>query len=241
MILKNRRVLITGGSRGIGAAIARRFAAEGAALFIVARSPRELEKIALETGANFDLCDVTQPGEIEAVCRRAGPVDVLVNNAGIAESAPLLRTDLEMWRRSVDTNATSAFLFSRALVPGMVQRGFGRIVNLASSMAKKGQAYLSAYAAGKCALLGLSSCLAAELQPYGILVNAICPGYVDTPMTRANAARVAKSTGSTPREVLRRFLASSGQSKLLHPNHIAEVALALARPECGHTGAAIDL
>jgi len=239
--MRDRVALITGGGRGIGEAIARRFAAEGARLFITSRTPKDLERVALETGANFDICDVTQPKEIGALVRKIGPVDILVNNAGIAESASFLRTDLETWRRVMDTNVTSAFLFCKALVPGMVERGYGRIVNIASIAGKRGAPYLTAYAASKHALLGFSSSLAMELQPKNITVNAICPGYVDTPMTRSNAARIAKLTGSTSKEVVKKLLASAGQAKLLHPGHIAEVALALAREDCSHTGAAIDL
>ena len=239
--MKDRVALITGGGRGIGEAIARRFAAEGCRLFITSRTPKDLERVALETGANFDICDVTQPKEIGALIRKIGPVDILVNNAGIAESAPFLRTDLETWRRVMDTNVTSAFLFCKALVPGMIDRGFGRIVNISSICGKRGGPYLTAYSASKHALLGFSSSLAMELQSHNIMVNAICPGYVDTPMTRSNAARIAKVTESTSKEVIKKFLSSAGQAKLLHPGHIAEVALALSRDDCSHTGAAIDL
>src|SRR6185436_6293835 len=108
--MKDRVALITGGGRGIGETVARRFAAEGARLFITSRTPKDLERVALATGADFDICDVTQPKEIGALVRKVGKVDILVNNAGIAESAPFLRTDLEMWRRVIDTNLTSAFL-----------------------------------------------------------------------------------------------------------------------------------
>ena len=239
--MKDRVALITGGGRGIGEAIARRFAAEGARLFITSRTPKDLERVALETGANFDLCDVTQPKEIGALIRKIGPVDILVNNAGVAESAPFLKTDLETWRRVIDTNVTSAFLFCKALVPGMIDRGYGRIVNIASIAGKRGGPYITAYAASKHAMLGFSSSLAAEMQDKGITVNAICPGYVDTPLTRSNAARIAKLTNSTSREVIKKLLASAGQAKLLHPGHVAEVALALARQDCAHSGAAIDL
>jgi NAD(P)-dependent dehydrogenase (short-subunit alcohol dehydrogenase family) len=239
--MKDRVALITGGGRGIGEAIARRFAAEGARLFITSRTPKDLERVALETGADFDICDVTQPKEIGALVRKIGKVDILVNNAGIAESAPFLRTDLEMWRRVIDTNLTSTFLFCKALVPGMIDRGYGRIVNIASIAGKRGGPYITAYAASKHAILGFSSSLAMELQPTGITVNTICPGYVDTTMTRSNAARVAKATGQSSKEVVKQFLASVGQTKLLHPGHVAEVALALARSDCSHTGAAIDL
>jgi 3-hydroxybutyrate dehydrogenase len=239
--MKDRVALITGGGRGIGEAIARRFAAEGARLFITSRTPKDLERVALETGANFDLCDVTQPKEIGALVRKIGPVDILVNNAGVAESAPFLKTDLETWRRVIDTNVTSAFLFCKALVPGMLDRGYGRIVNIASIAGKRGGPYITAYAASKHAMLGFSSSLAAELQDKGITVNAICPGYVDTPLTRSNAARIARLTNSTSKEVIKKLLASAGQAKLLHPGHVAEVALALARQDCAHSGAAIDL
>lgn len=239
--MKDKLALITGGGRGIGEAIARRLASEGARLFLTSRTPKDLERVALETGANFDVCDVTQPKEIGALVRKIGPVDILVNNAGIAESAPFVRTDLETWRRVLDTNVTSAFLFCKALVPGMIDRKFGRIVNIASISAKRGGPYLTAYAASKHALLGLSSSLAMELQGTGITVNAICPGYVDTTMTRSNAARIARATGQTSKDVIKKFLSSAGQAKLLHPGHVAEVALALAREDCSHTGAAIDL
>jgi len=239
--MRDRVALITGGGRGIGEAIARRFAAEGARLFITSRTPKDLERVALETGANFDICDVTQPKEIGSLVRKIGPVDILVNNAGIAESAPFLRTDLETWRRVMDTNVTSAFLFCKALVLGMIERGYGRIVNIASIAGKRGGPYITAYAASKHALLGFSSSLAMELSEKGVTVNAICPGYVDTPMTRSNAARIAKVTASTSKEVVKKLLSSAGQAKLLHPGHVAEVALALAREDCSHTGAAIDI
>jgi 3-hydroxybutyrate dehydrogenase len=239
--MKDRIALITGGGRGIGEAIARRFAAEGARIFITSRTPKDLERVAIEIGANFDICDVSQPKEVGALVRKIGPVDILVNNAGVADSAPFVRTDLETWRRVMDTNVTSAFLFCKAIVPGMIDRRYGRIVNIASIAGKRGGAYITAYAASKHALLGFSTSLAAELKDAGIMVNAICPGYVDTSMTRRNAARVAKATGLTSKDVVKKFLSSVGQPKLLHPGHVAEVALALAREDCTHTGAAIDL
>src|SRR5262245_55974451 len=108
--MKDRVALITGGGRGIGEAIARRFASEGGRVFITCRTPKDLERVSLETGANFDLCDVTQPKDIGRLARKIGPVDILVNNAGIADSAPFVQTDLETWRRVMDTNVTSAFL-----------------------------------------------------------------------------------------------------------------------------------
>src|SRR6185436_3551882 len=110
--------------------------------------------------------------DVGALVRKIGPVDILVNNAGVADSAPFVRTDLETWRRVMDTNVTSAFLFCKALVPGMIQRRYGRIVNISSIAGKRGGAYISAYAASKHALLGFNACLAMELEPTGITVDA---------------------------------------------------------------------
>jgi NAD(P)-dependent dehydrogenase (short-subunit alcohol dehydrogenase family) len=239
--VKDQVALITGGGRGIGEAIARRFASEGARVFITSRTLQDLKRVATDIGAEFGLCDVTVPQEVDALVRKVGPVDILVNNAGMVESAPFVNTDLDLWRRIMDTNVTSAFLFCKAVVPGMIARNSGRIVNIASIAAKRGQAYITAYAASKHALLGLTSSLAMELQRTAIRVNAICPGYVDTAMPRSNAARISKLTGRSPEEILQRMLASVGQTKLLHPDRVAEVALALARKDCPHTGAAIDL
>jgi len=233
--------LITGGGRGIGEAIARRIAREGARVFITSRTPSDLERVAQQTGANFDVCDVTDPHQVDRLLKKVGPVHALINNAGIAEAAPLVKMDLELWRRIMDTNVTSAFLLCKAVLPGMIERKYGRIVNIASVAGKRGAAYITAYAASKHALIGFNSSLAAELQKYGITVNAICPGYVDTGMTRHNVTRIAKATGSTKKEILLKLMATAGQTKLLRPENVAEVALALARPECSHTGAAIDL
>jgi NAD(P)-dependent dehydrogenase (short-subunit alcohol dehydrogenase family) len=241
MGLKGHAALITGGGRGIGAAIARRFSRAGIRCFLAARTASELERVARETGSQWDLCDVTRPEQVKTLVRKAGPVQILVNNAGIADSAPFLKSDLEMWRQVLDTNLTSAYLLSRAVLPGMVERKYGRIVNIASIAGKRGAPYITAYAASKHALLGFTSSLAMEMADLGITINAVCPGYVDTPMTRATVTRLARVTGRTKREVLVKLMSSAGQSKLLDPAHVAEVALALARPECSHTGAAIDL
>lgn len=239
--MKGHTALVTGAGRGIGEAIARRLARAGAKVVAVGRSRATLEKVAKDTGAEFFVCDVSSPAQVENLARMAGPVRVLVNNAGVAESAPLEKTDLEMWRRAFDTNVTGAFLLSRAFLPGMRAKKYGRIVNVASVFGKRGGTYVAAYSASKHALLGLNSSLAAECADDGILVNAVCPGYVDTPMTLANVERIAKKTGRSKREVTQSLLASAGQARLLDPAAVAEVVLALARPECSHTGAAIDL
>lgn len=239
--MKGHLALVTGASRGIGEAIVRRLSRAGARVVAVARTRPALEKVAKETGAEFYVCDVASPTQVENLARMVGPIRVLVNNAGIAESAPIEKTDLEMWRRAFETNVTGAYLLSRAFLAGMRAKKYGRIVNVASIAGKRGGPYITAYAASKHALLGLTSSLAAECADDGILVNAVCPGYVDTPMTLANVERIAKKTGRTKREVMQSLLTGAGQSRLLDPAAVAEVVLALARPECSHTGAAIDL
>jgi NAD(P)-dependent dehydrogenase (short-subunit alcohol dehydrogenase family) len=239
--MKGHIALVTGASRGLGEAVARRLAKAGAKVVLVSRTRADLERIAKEIGAEYFVCDVTAPSQVENLARMAGPVKILVNNAGVAESAPFLKTDLELWRRAIDTNLTSAFLLCRAFVPGMVQRKYGRIVNVASIAAKRGGRYLSAFSASKQALLGLTVSMAAELADRGLTVNAVCPGYMDTPSMKAAIDRVLKASGRPRKELLAGILATTGQPKLLDPAHVAEVVLALCRAECSHTGAAIDL
>lgn len=236
-----RRALVTGGGRGIGEAIARRLAEEGFRVFVTARTRKDLERIAKETGADYEVCDVTVPSSVNKVIRMAGNVDVLVNNAGTAEGAPLVKMTQERWRRILDTNLTSAFLFCRAVVPGMIERGYGRIVNIASLAARRPVPYISAYAASKAGLLAFSSSLAMELVDRGVMVNTVCPGYVDTELTRSNVTRISRAAGTAEAEVLKKMLASLGQSAMLSPAHVAEVVVALSREDCTHTGAAVDL
>jgi 3-hydroxybutyrate dehydrogenase len=239
--MKGHLALVTGGGRGIGEAIARRLAKEGARVFITSRTASELERVAREIGADYDICDVTMPHQVERLVRKLGPVRILVNNAGIAEAAPIQRMDVDLWHRIMDTNVTSTFLFCKAILPGMIDRGYGRIVNISSIAGKRGAAYITAYAASKHAILGFTSSLAAEVQRHGIMVNAVCPGYVNTKMTELNVTRIAKATKTTKREIMIKLMGTAGQTKLLQPSHVAEVACALARPECLHTGASIDL
>jgi NAD(P)-dependent dehydrogenase (short-subunit alcohol dehydrogenase family) len=239
--MKGHSALVTGAGRGLGEAVARRLAKAGARVVLVSRSRADLERIAKEIGAEYFVCDVTAPSQVENLARMAGEIRILVNNAGVAESAPFLKTDLELWRRALDTNVTSSFLLSRAFVPGMVQRKYGRIVNVASIASKRGGRYLSAFAASKQALLGLTASMAAELADRGLTVNAVCPGYMDTPALKAALDRIVKASGRPRKEALAAMLATTGQTKLLDPANVAEVVLALCRPECSHTGAAIDL
>ena len=148
-------------------------------------------------------------------------MDILVNNAGIAMAAPLVRTSLADWQRLLDVNATGAFLCTRAFLPSMFERGWGRIVNIASTAAISADRYIGAYAASKHALLGLTRAAAAEAATSGVTVNAVCPGFLRTDMTAESVARVAAATGRTPDEAQAAIAARNPQRRLIEPDEVA--------------------
>jgi NAD(P)-dependent dehydrogenase (short-subunit alcohol dehydrogenase family) len=159
---------------------------------------------------------------------RVGAVDVLVNNAGVAESAPLARTTLADWRRQLDVNATGAFLCTRAAVPGMVERGSGRVVTVASTAGLAGGRYVAAYTASKHAAVGLMRAVAAEVAGSGVTANAVCPSYVRTPMTERTLERISEKTGRSREEALATLEASTPLGRLLEPEEVAEAVWYLA-------------
>jgi NAD(P)-dependent dehydrogenase (short-subunit alcohol dehydrogenase family) len=165
-----------------------------------------------------------------------GTVDVLVNNAGIALSNPVKRLALEEWNRILAVNATGTFLCSRAFLQGMIDRRWGRIINVASVAGLRGSRYIAAYTASKHAQIGFTRALAAEVADQGITVNAICPGYVDTPMTEYSVSRMVEKTGVTKEEALEHILALSPQHRLIRPEEIAHVAVML----CDEDGEGIN-
>ncbi len=154
-------------------------------------------------------------------------MDILVNNAGIAHSAPLIRTDLGDWNRLLAVNATGTFLCTRAFLPGMIERGWGRVVNVASVAGLAGARYIAAYAASKHAVIGLTRSAAAEVAERGVTVNAICPGYVDTPMTTESLRRIAEKTGRSEAEALDAILAGTPQRRLIEPDEVAHAVISL--------------
>jgi NAD(P)-dependent dehydrogenase (short-subunit alcohol dehydrogenase family) len=210
-----RLVVVTGGTKGIGSAIAERFARAGDTVEAVGR----------------DVCDVTDEEQVAALFRRLGPVDVLVNNAGIGESAPLGRTTLDDWRRHLDVNATGAFLCTRAALGPMLERGDGRIVTIASVAGKAGARYTGAYTASKHAAVGLMRAVAAEVAGTGVTSNAICPTYVRTPLTERSVARIVERTGRSADEAVAALEGASPLGRLLEPDEVAAAAFYLASPE----------
>jgi NAD(P)-dependent dehydrogenase (short-subunit alcohol dehydrogenase family) len=251
MILEGKRAVVTGGGRGIGAAVAELLAAEGAAVVVSARSQDEITAVAAGLRARGAeawgvACDVTDPAQVAALAAAAqehlGQVDILVNNAGIAHSAPLRSITLDTWNRIFAVNVTGTFLCTQALVPGMVQRGWGRVVNIASIAARLGAPYIAAYAASKHAVLGFTRSVAAEVAASGVTVNAVCPGYVDTEMTRESVERIVAKTGRSAEEAIASMVGTSPQRRLLDSVEVAYLVLTLCDPRArGLNGQAVVL
>ena len=239
--LAGRHALVTGGNRGIGAAVADRLAALGAGVTLVARDAATLEGKAAEIGdahdvhAGFAVADVTDESAVADALESAnaanGPVDILINNAGSGKSAPFKRTDLAFWRQMMDVNLTSAFLFTHAALPAMVEAGYGRIVNVASTAGLVGYRYVVAYCAAKHGVIGLTRSLALETAKSGVTVNAVCPGYVDTEMTRETVANIMDKTGASEDEAIAQITAGNPQGRLIAPGEVASAVAWLALPE----------
>ncbi|HSK00950.1 MAG TPA: SDR family oxidoreductase [Kofleriaceae bacterium] len=233
-ILAGKRALVTGGGRGIGAAIARALAGAGARVVVCGRTGADLDEVAREIGGTamrVDLSDRKATDEmLEAIGRNEGPIDVLVNNAGMAESAPLARTDDALWDRILELDVTSAFRVTRALAPGMIEAGFGRIINVASNAGVSGYAYSAAYCAAKHAMVGLTRALAIDLARTGVTINALCPGWVETRLADEAVARIAAKTGRSQGEARAGLEAMSPQRRMITPEEVAHAALML----CGH-------
>jgi NAD(P)-dependent dehydrogenase (short-subunit alcohol dehydrogenase family) len=220
--------LVTGGSRGIGLAIARRIADEHR-LVLLGRSEASLRRAAEELPGDVevlavDLADaVATRAAADRLAAREQPVQVLVNNAGVAPSAPLHRTDDATWTRTLAVNLHAPFVLARALAPRMAEAGWGRIVNVASTAALKGYAYTAAYGASKGGLVALTRALAAELSRKGITVNAVCPGFTDTAIVDETIANITAKTGRTDAEARASLEAFSPLRRLVRPEEIAEL------------------
>ncbi|GAA4433243.1 SDR family oxidoreductase [Actinokineospora soli] len=202
---------MTGGSRGIGAAIAARFTEAGHDVVAPGRAD----------------CDVTDEAAVTAFFDALGPVDVLVNNAGVATSAALAKTTLDEWRSSMDVNALGPFLCTRAALPGMRERDFGRIVTIASTAGLRGARYTAAYSAAKHAAVGLMRAVAAEVAGTGVTCNAVCPTFVRTDMTAESVRRIAGMTGRSEAEAERSIAGLSPLGRLLDPDEVADAVVFL--------------
>lgn len=232
-----KTALVTGGGRGIGRAIALAFAREGIRIAVAARTAEQVEQVADEIGneAIGLVCDVSDPESVTRMFadlrERLGDADILVNNAGIAESATLVNTTDELWHRHLAINLSGTFYCTRAALPAMLQRGWGRVINIGSIAAKTGAPYIAAYSASKHGVLGLTRSVALEVAASGITVNAICPGYVDTDMVSRGVERITSKTGRTAEEALDSLRKMSPQNRLVTAEEVAAVALLLASDE----------
>jgi NAD(P)-dependent dehydrogenase (short-subunit alcohol dehydrogenase family) len=209
----SRVVVVTGGRRGIGAAISARFAAAG-------------DTVHALSSADCDVTDEARVGEVLGGL----DVDVLVNNAGVSDSAPVKRTTLEQWRTQLDVNALGAFLCTRAVLPGMAERGHGRIVTVASVASHHGSRYTAAYTASKHAALGVMRAVAAEVAGTDVTANAVCPAYVRSDMTDRTIAGIAARTGRDGGAAL---AAMAPLGRLIEPEEVAFAVAFLAAPEAG--------
>lgn len=248
--LHGEHALVSGANRGIGAAIARHLAAAGADVSLLVRDPHSAAALAEELrgrGVRVGVvaADVTHREAVREACATAaaerGPVTVLVNNAGSVTTAPFLKSDPSLFDAMLAVHLLGPVHTTQAVLPAMIERGRGAIVNVASIAGLRGAAYITAYVAAKHALVGLTRALAAEFQAKGIRVNAVCPGYAATDMVADGVARIVAKTGRSDAEALRSMLANEGQARLVRPEEIAAAVIALCDPASTASGEALVL
>ena len=233
--LDGAHALVTGGGTGIGAAVATRLGNIGARVTLVGRRPEPLHRVAdglpNAQAVPFDVTDEEAiEGGLATATGQFGPVAILVNNAGAAESAPFDRTTLDTWRTMLEVNLTGVFLMSRAVLPAMVERRWGRIVSIASTAGLKGYAYVAAYCAAKHGVIGLTRSLALEVAQKGVTVNAICPGYTETDLLGDSVSEITNKTGASEDEARAQLLESNPQGRFVSPEEVAEAAAWLVGP-----------
>lgn len=246
-----QHAFVTGGGRGIGRAVALALGRSGRRVSVIARTGADVEQVAVqirEAGgeAAAITADVTRVEEVRRAAGEAraayGPIAVLVPCAGVAPSALVHRTSDETWHDTLQLNLTATFYCIREALPDMLERSFGRVVTMASVAAKTGYPYVSAYAASKHGLLGLTKCVALETADKGITANAVCPGYVDSPMTDAGVARMTEKTGRSAADIRKYLESLSPQKRLITPEEVADLVVFLCSDAAhGITGQALNV
>jgi NAD(P)-dependent dehydrogenase (short-subunit alcohol dehydrogenase family) len=219
----HRTAVVTGGAKGIGRACSDALHAAGFQVVALGRDQQALES----TGYTHHVCDVTDEASVAATFGLIGVVDVLINNAGVSMSAPVHRTSLADWNEAFAVNATAAFLCTRAVLPGMRDRGRGRIVTIASTSSHTGSPYIAAYAASKHAVLGLMRVVAAEVAGTGVTANSVCPTFVRTEMTARSIANIVERTGRSPTDAEQALASQSALGRLVEADEVAAAVLYL--------------
>lgn len=244
--LRGRHAVVTGGGSGIGAACAQALARSGARVTVMGRDQERLRRQLRRLVSTHDAharpascaqavaVDVTQADSVDTAFATAtaafGPVDILVNNAGHAQAAPFSRTDPALWQRMLDVNLGGVYLCTRAVIDSMAARSEGRVINIASTAGLAGYAYVAAYCAAKHGVIGLTRALALEYATRGVTVNAVCPGYTDTPLLRESIAQIVAKTGRDEAGARRELLRANPQGRFIEPDEVADTVLWLCSP-----------
>jgi len=244
--LHGQHAIVTGGGSGIGAAIAFALKEQGANVTIFGRGEQRLAAAAKELGVQYGVADVTDAASVQQAFQlaveRQGAINILVNNAGAAEARPFNKMDAEFWQFMMNVNLNGVYLCTRAVIEAMLAARYGRIINIASTAAQRGYAYVSAYSAAKHGVIGLTRSLALEYARKGITVNAVCPGYTDTDIVANSVQKIVAATGRSAEEALAELVSSNPQGRLIQPAEVADTVLWLCRKESSSiTGQSISI
>lgn len=234
--LAGLHAVVTGGGSGIGAATAQALAQAGARITLMGRDTERLHtqraKLAAFADVDCVTVDVTREASVDTAfaeaAKRFGAVDILVNNAGQAQAAPFMKTDATLWQRLLDVNLTGAFYCTKAVLPAMVEKASGRIVNVASTAGQIGYPYVAAYCAAKHGVIGLTRALALEVATKGITVNAVCPGYTETELLDSALAQVVSKTGRNIDDARAALQSLNPQQRFVRPEEVAQAIVWLA-------------